>query len=55
MANFVPRHVRHLDWVVTGHLAGVRDEPTLLKAFWAGSRFPFPRLSGWTRSPYNSA
>ena len=43
MANFVPRHVRHLDRVVTGHLEAVRAEPGLLKSLWAGSKLPFPR------------
>jgi putative transposase len=44
MANFVPRHVRHLDRVVTGHLGGLRSSPALIKSLWAGSRLPFPRL-----------
>jgi hypothetical protein len=44
MANFVPRHVGHLDRVVTGHLGAVRSEPTLLRSLWAGSKLPFPRI-----------
>jgi transposase len=41
MANFVPRHVRHLDRVVRGHLAEVRGRPELIRALWAGSTLPF--------------
>ena len=44
LANFVPRHVRHLDRVVTGHLAEIRSEPSLIKALWSGSKLPFPRM-----------
>ncbi len=44
MANFVPRHVRHLDRVVTGHLGEVRSKPALIKALWGGSRLPFPSM-----------
>jgi hypothetical protein len=44
MANFVPRHVEHLDRVVAGHLDEVRSEPALIKSLWAGSKLPFPRL-----------
>jgi transposase len=44
MANFVPRHVQHLDRVVTGHLGEVRSEPAIIKSLWAGSKLPFPRL-----------
>jgi hypothetical protein len=42
MANFVPRHVRHLDRVVGGHLADLGGRPALIRALWAGSRLPFP-------------
>lgn len=44
MANFVPRHVRHLDGAVTGLPAEVRSEPPRIKSLWAGSKLPFPRL-----------
>jgi hypothetical protein len=44
LANFVPRHVRHLDRVVTGHLGEIRSQPGLIKALWSGSKLPFPRL-----------
>jgi hypothetical protein len=44
MANFVPRHVKHLDRVVTEHLGGVRSSPALIKSLWAGSKLLFPRL-----------
>ena len=42
MANFVPRHVRHLDRVVREHLGGVRGDSGLIKSLWAGSKLPFP-------------
>jgi len=42
MANFVPRHVRHLDQVVRGHLADLGSRPHLIQKLWAGSRLPFP-------------
>ena len=42
MANFVPRHVRHLDRVVQGHLLDVARTPRLLKRLWQGSALPFP-------------
>ena len=41
MANFVPRHVKHLDQVVRGHLAGLGKEPALIRSLWAGSKLPF--------------
>ena len=44
LANFVPRHVTHLDRVVTGHLGEVRSRPALIESLWAGSKLPFPRL-----------
>lgn len=42
MANFVPRHVRHLDRIVRSHLHAVGKIPGLLKALWRGSELPFP-------------
>jgi transposase len=42
MANFVPRHVRHLDQVVQAHLHEVGQSPGLLKQLWKGSKLPFP-------------
>lgn len=42
MANFVPRHVHHLDRVVQGHLRAVARTPNLLKRLWQGSALPFP-------------
>jgi hypothetical protein len=42
MANFVPRHVRHLDRVVRGHLTGVGEQPELIRSLWEGSKLPFP-------------
>jgi putative transposase len=41
-ANFVPRHVRHLDRVVAGESAAIRERPDLLRALWAGSKLPMP-------------
>ena len=41
MANFVPRHVEHLDRVVRGHMGEVGRSPGLIKSLWAGSRLPF--------------
>ena len=41
LANFVPRHVRHLDRVVVGHLTELRGDPALIRSLWAGSRLPF--------------
>ena len=41
MANFVPRHVKHLDRVVRGHLGDVARSPSLIKSLWAGSKLPF--------------
>jgi putative transposase len=41
MANFVPRHVEHLDQVVRGHLGEVGTCPGLIRSLWAGSRLPF--------------
>ncbi|HEY2155479.1 MAG TPA: transposase [Isosphaeraceae bacterium] len=41
MANFVPRHVKHLDQVVRGHLGEVGDDPGLIRSLWAGSKLPF--------------
>ncbi len=42
MPNFMPRHVRHLDWVVRSHLPAVGQTPSLLKALWHSSKLPFP-------------
>jgi putative transposase len=42
MADFVPRHVQHLDRVVRGHLAGLGRAPALIRALWAGSKLPLP-------------
>jgi hypothetical protein len=41
MANFVPRHVKHLDQVVRGHLGEVGRAPGLIKSLWGGSKLPF--------------
>ena len=41
MANFVPRHVRHLDRVVRGHLTELGVNPALIRSLWAGSKLPF--------------
>ena len=42
LANFVPRHVRHLEAKVQRHLLAVGKTPGLLKALWRGSELPFP-------------
>ena len=42
MANFVPRHVRHLDRVVRKHLGELAGDPGLIRSLWAGSKLPFP-------------
>jgi hypothetical protein len=41
MANFVPRHVRHLDAVVRDHLCGMGKNAALIKALRSGSRLRF--------------
>lgn len=41
LANFVPRHVKHLDQVVRGHLVELGGKPGLIRSLWAGSRLPF--------------
>jgi transposase len=41
MANFVPRHVRHLERVVRGHLTELGGQPELIRSLWAGSKLPF--------------
>jgi len=41
MANFVPRHVRHLDQVVRAHLIGLGKDPELIRSLWAGSKLPY--------------
>ena len=42
LANFVPRHVQHLDQVVQEHLQSVERTPNLLKQLWQGCQLPFP-------------
>lgn len=42
MANFVPRHVRHLEQILQGHLLAVAKAPNLLRQLWKGSTLPFP-------------
>ena len=42
MANFVPRHVRHLDSVVRAHLFKLGQDPDLIRSLWKGSKLPFP-------------
>jgi transposase len=42
MANFLPRHVGHLDRVVRGHLGEVGGDAELIKSLWDGSKLPFP-------------
>jgi putative transposase len=49
MANFVPRHVEHLDQVVQENLAKLSRKPSLIKSLWAGSRLPFPQAKLATR------
>ena len=44
LANFVPEDVRHLDDVVTEHLADARWEPGLLKALWRGCELTLPEV-----------
>lgn len=41
MANFVPRHVRHLDRVVRDHLSDLGARPALIRSLWSGSKLPF--------------
>lgn len=41
MANFVPRHVKHLDRVIRGHLTELGKKPALIRSLWAGSKLPF--------------
>jgi putative transposase len=41
MANFVPRHVRHLDRVVRDHLSKLGKRPALIRLLWKGSKLPF--------------
>jgi putative transposase len=41
LANFVPRHVRHLDRVVGDRLTELRGDPALIRSLWAGSKLPF--------------
>ncbi|MBX6313767.1 MAG: transposase [Isosphaeraceae bacterium] len=42
LAHFVPRHARHLDQIVRGHLAEIARRPLLIKSLWEGSRLPVP-------------
>lgn len=42
MANFVPRHVRHLDRIVRENMTELSVEPGLIRSLWAGSKLPFP-------------
>ena len=42
LANFVPRHVRHLDQVLRAHLQSLAPACALLKQIWQGSQLPFP-------------
>lgn len=41
MANFVPRHVRHLNKVVRAHLDELGGKPALIRSLWRGSKLPF--------------
>ena len=43
MANFVPRHVEHLDQVVRENLTKLSRKPSLIRSLWMGSRLPFPQ------------
>ena len=43
LANFVPRHVRHLDQVLQEHLRAVQRTPNLLKQLWRGSGLSLPQ------------
>ena len=42
LANFVPKHLGHLDQTVQAHLSEVSHKPSLLKSLWRGSELPFP-------------
>ena len=42
LANFVPRHVRHLDQVLRAHLQSLAPASGRLRKIWQGSRLPFP-------------
>ena len=41
MANFVPRHVGHLDRVVRDNLTAIGKRPDLIRSLWEGSKLPF--------------
>jgi putative transposase len=41
MANFVPADVMDLERVVLANLGSIRDDPSLIKSLWAGSKLPF--------------
>lgn len=43
LANFVPRHVQHMDEVVRSHLHTLAQTSTILKQLWKGSKLPFPK------------
>jgi len=42
LANFVPRHIYHLDYIVHTHLLAAQRTAGLLKALWTGSKLPLP-------------
>jgi transposase len=42
LANFVPKHLGHLDQTVQAHLSEIKRRPSLLKSLWLGSELPFP-------------
>jgi hypothetical protein len=41
MANFVPRDVHHVNRVVVGQMVELRDQTTLIRLLWKGSKLPF--------------
>ena len=41
LADFVPRHVKHLDRTVADHLTELRGDPALIRSLWSGSNLPF--------------
>ena len=45
LANFVPKHVQHLDEVVRSQLHALAQAPALLKQLWKGSKLPLPSVS----------
>jgi putative transposase len=42
LANFVPKHLGHLDQTVQAQLREIKQRPSLLKSLWLGSELPFP-------------